>query len=297
MKGIILAGGAGTRLHPLTKVMSKQLMPIYDKPMIYYPLATLMLAGITDILLISTPEDLPNFQKLFGDGSELGIKIEYAEQPHPEGLAQAFVIGRDFIGKENIALILGDNLFYGQGLAQLLQNAVKEIDSNLGARIFGYYVRDPSRYGVVEFDKDGKVISIEEKPQEPKSNYAVPGLYFYDNQVIKIASELKPSARGELEITDVNMAYLHQDQLRTTIFSRGIAWLDTGTHESLLQACNFVEAVESRQGLKIGSPEEVAYRMGFITRDQLKELGRKLQKSQYGKYLLEIAYSEANLPS
>lgn len=297
MKGIILAGGAGTRLHPLTKVMSKQLMPIYDKPMIYYPLATLMLAGISEILLISTPEDLPNFQKLFGDGSELGIKIEYAEQPHPDGLAQAFVIGGDFIGKENIALILGDNLFYGQGLAQLLQNAVKEIDSNQGARVFGYYVRDPERYGVVEFDTDGKVISIEEKPQEPKSNYAVPGLYFYDNQVVKIASELKPSARGELEITDVNMAYLHQDQLRTTIFSRGIAWLDTGTHESLLQACNFVEAVESRQGLKIGSPEEVAYRMGFIDRDQLKELGRKLQKSQYGKYLLEIAYSETNLPS
>lgn len=292
MKGIILAGGSGTRLHPLTKVMSKQLMPIYDKPMIYYPLSTLMLSGIRDILLISTPEDLPNYEKLLGDGQSLGITITYAEQPKPEGLAQAFLIGADFIGDSPVALILGDNLFYGHGLSHLLQSAVKELQTSRGARIFGYYVRDPERYGVAEFDSKGKVISLEEKPDTPKSNYAVPGLYFYDNQVVNIARGLKPSSRGELEITDINRTYLRADELHTTVFSRGIAWLDTGTHESLLQACNFVEAVESRQGLKIGCPEEVAYRMGYIDREQLKELGRKLQKSAYGQYLLQLAHQD-----
>ncbi|MED5465417.1 MAG: glucose-1-phosphate thymidylyltransferase RfbA [Myxococcota bacterium] len=292
MKGIILAGGSGTRLHPLTKVMSKQLMPIYDKPMIYYPLSTLMLSGIRDILLISTPEDLPNYEKLLGDGQSLGITITYAEQPKPEGLAQAFLIGADFIGDSPVALILGDNLFYGHGLSHLLQSAVKELQTSRGARIFGYYVRDPERYGVAEFDSKGKVISLEEKPDTPKSNYAVPGLYFYDNKVVNIARGLKPSSRGELEITDVNRTYLREDELHTTVFSRGIAWLDTGTHESLLQACNFVEAVESRQGLKIGCPEEVAYRMGYIDREQLKELGRKLQKSAYGQYLLQLAHQD-----
>ena len=292
MKGIILAGGSGPRLHPLTKVMSKQLMPIYDKPMIYYPLSTLMLSGIRDILLISTPEDLPNYEKLLGDGQSLGITITYAEQPKPEGLAQAFLIGADFIGDSPVALILGDNLFYGHGLSHLLQSAVKELQTSRGARIFGYYVRDPERYGVAEFDSKGKVISLEEKPDTPKSNYAVPGLYFYDNQVVNIARGLKPSSRGELEITDINRTYLRADELHTTVFSRGIAWLDTGTHESLLQACNFVEAVESRQGLKIGCPEEVAYRMGYIDREQLKELGRKLQKSAYGQYLLQLAHQD-----
>ena len=292
MKGIILAGGSGTRLHPLTKVMSKQLMPIYDKPMIYYPLSTLMLSGIRDILLISTPEDLPNYEKLLGDGQSLGITITYAEQPKPEGLAQAFLIGADFIGDSPVALILGDNLFYGHGLSHLLQSAVKELQTSRGARIFGYYVRDPERYGVAEFDSKGKVISLEEKPDTPKSNYAVPGLYFYDNQVVNIARGLKPSSRGELESTDINRTYLRADELHTTVFSRGIAWLDTGTHESLLQACNFVEAVESRQGLKIGCPEEVAYRMGYIDREQLKELGRKLQKSAYGQYLLQLAHQD-----
>ena len=292
MKGIILAGGSGTRLHPLTKVMSKQLMPIYDKPMIYYPLSTLMLSGIRDILLISTPEDLPNYEKLLGDGQSLGITITYAEQPKPEGLAQAFLIGADFLGDSPVALILGDNLFYGHGLSHLLQSAGKELQTSRGARIFGYYVRDPERYGVAEFDSKGKVISLEEKPDTPKSNYAVPGLYFYDNQVVNIARGLKPSSRGELEITDINRTYLRADELHTTVFSRGIAWLDTGTHESLLQACNFVEAVESRQGLKIGCPEEVAYRMGYIDREQLKELGRKLQKSAYGQYLLQLAHQD-----
>ena len=292
MKGIILAGGSGTRLHPLTKVMSKQLMPIYDKPMIYYPLSTLMLSGIRDILLISTPEDLPNYEKLLGDGQSLGITITYAEQPKPEGLAQAFLIGADFIGDSPVALILGYKLFYGHGLSHLLQSAVKELQTSRGARIFGYYVRDPERYGVAEFDSKGKVISLEEKPDTPKSNYAVPGLYFYDNKVVNIARGLKPSSRGELEITDINRTYLRADELHTTVFSRGIAWLDTGTHESLLQACNFVEAVESRQGLKIGCPEEVAYRMGYIDREQLKELGRKLQKSAYGQYLLQLAHQD-----
>jgi glucose-1-phosphate thymidylyltransferase len=296
MKGIILAGGSGTRLHPLTKVMSKQLMPIYDKPMIYYPLTTLMLSGIRDILLISTPEDLPNYKKLLGDGQSLGISLTYAEQPKPEGLAQAFLIGADFIGNSPVALILGDNLFYGHGLSHLLQSAVKELQTSRGARIFGYYVRDPERYGVAEFDSNGKVISLEEKPDAPKSNYAVPGLYFYDNQVVNIARGLKPSSRGELEITDLNRIYLREDELHTTVFSRGIAWLDTGTHESLLQACNFVEAVESRQGLKIGCPEEVAYRMGYIDKEQLKELGRLLQKSAYGQYLLQLAHQDGCIP-
>ena len=291
MKGIILAGGSGTRLHPLTKVVSKQLLPIYDKPMIYYPLATLMLGGIQEVLLISTPQDLPRFEELLGDGSELGIKIEYAEQAKPEGLAQAFIIGKEFIGDDTVALILGDNLFYGHGLAQLLQETVKSIETHGGAHIFGYYVREPKRYGVVDFDDKGNVLSIEEKPENPKSNFAVPGLYFYDNQIVQIAEQLKPSSRGELEITDVNNAYLAMTQLRTSLLSRGIAWLDTGTHQSLLQASNFVEAVENRQGLKIGSPEEVAYRMGFIDRQALHNLGEKLIATEYGQYLQSIAKS------
>lgn len=288
MKGIILAGGTGTRLHPLTRAISKQLMPIYDKPMIYYPLTTLMLSGIREVLLISTPEDLPSYRKLLGNGESWGISITYAEQPRPEGLAQAFIIGAEFIGSSPVSLVLGDNLFYGHGLSRLLQTTVKELGTSPGARIFGYYVRDPQRYGVAEFDEEGRVISLEEKPDAPKSSYAVPGLYYYDNRVVDISRNLKPSNRGELEITDVNRVYLRDGQLHTTVLSRGIAWLDTGTHESLLQACNFVEAVESRQGLKIGCPEEVAYRMGFIDQDQLRELGRELQKSSYGQYLLEL---------
>ncbi len=286
MKGIILAGGTGTRLHPLTLATSKQLMPVYDKPMIYYPLSTLMLAGIKDILLISTPHDLPNFERLLGDGSKLGISLSYAEQPKPEGLAQAFTIGADFIGDDCVSLILGDNLFYGHGLGTMLRQASAGAQ---GALIFGYYVREPQQYGVVEFDEDGKVISIEEKPQKPKSHYAVPGLYFYDNDVVEIARNLTPSARGELEITDVNRTSLERGSLHTKVLGRGMAWLDTGTHQSLLQASNFIEAVEMRQGLKIGAIEEVAYRMGFIDRGQLRILGEALGKSDYGKYLLEIA--------
>ena len=293
MKGIILAGGSGTRLHPLTHVVSKQLMPIYDKPMIYYPLSTLMLAGIRDVLVISTPDDLPRFRALLGDGSRLGMHFSYAEQPRPEGLAQAFTIGADFIGQDNVALILGDNLFYGHGLVELVQRAARE---PRGATIFGYWVREPRAYGVVEFDPSGRVLGIEEKPKEPKSNYAVPGLYFYDNDVVRIARALKPSPRGELEITDVNLAYMRRGDLRVLLMGRGYAWLDTGTHASLLQASNYISVVEERQGLKVGAIEEVAFRMGFIDAAQLARLGEPLRKNDYGQYLLAIAADAGQRP-
>ncbi|GAC1683616.1 MAG: glucose-1-phosphate thymidylyltransferase RfbA [Gemmatimonadaceae bacterium] len=286
MKGLLLAGGAGTRLHPLTLVVSKQLLPIYNKPMIYYPLSTLMLAGIRDVLIISTPEDLPRFRTLLGDGAPLGMRLEYAVQPRPDGLAQAFLIGADFIGKSPVALVLGDNLFFGQGMAEQLQSIATR---NQGATIFGYYVRDPQRYGVVEFDRNGRVLGIEEKPATPKSHYAVPGLYFYDADVVEIARRLAPSPRGELEITDLNLEYLRRGTLRVEIMGRGIAWLDTGTHVSLLEASNFIEAVEQRQGLMIGSIEEVAFRMGFIDAAQLAALAAPYRKNDYGQYLLAIA--------
>lgn len=282
MKGIILAGGSGTRLYPLTRVISKQMIPVYDKPMIYYPLSVLMLAGIKEILIISTPKDLPLFEQLFGDGSQLGLSIEYAVQPKPQGLAQAFLIGKDFIGKDSVTLILGDNIFFGPGFTKILR---KNAQLKTGGLIFGYYVRDPHRYGVVEFDSNQRVIGIEEKPKKPKSHYAVPGLYFYDNDVVKIAEQVKPSARGELEITDINNAYLHQGKLKVEPLGRGFCWLDTGTHESLQQASSYVQAVQERQGLKIACIEEIAYELGYIDLSEMEHLAADMLKNQYGQYL------------
>jgi len=286
MKGIILAGGSGTRLYPLTKVVSKQLLPVYDKPMIYYPLSVLMLAGIKDILIISTPEDIARFEQILGDGSDLGMNFTYKIQPHPGGLAQAFILGDEFIGDDNVALVLGDNIFYGHGLTDLLRKAAAR---ETGATVFGYYVNDPARFGVVEFDDDGKAVSIEEKPEIPKSNYAVTGLYFYDNRVVNIAKSIQPSPRGELEITDINKAYLDMGELSVELLGRGYAWLDTGTHASLLEASQFIETVEKRQSLKIACLEEIAYKMGYISKEKLVELAEPLKKNQYGQYLLKIA--------
>jgi len=291
MKGILLAGGSGSRLFPITRGVRKQLLPVYDKPMIYYPLSVLMLAGIREILVISTPEDLPIFKRILKDGTQLGLAFSYKEQPRPEGLAQAFIIGEEFIGSDTVGLILGDNIFYGPSLSKILQNAVKLKEGGL---IFGYLVKDPERYGVVDFEDSGQVIGIEEKPKKPKSNYAVPGLYFYDNKVIEIAKSLKPSERGELEITDVNMAYLRQKKLKVELLGRGYAWLDTGTHEALQQAASYVQAIQERQGLKIACVEELAYRLGYITRDQLANLAEDMMQNDYGRYLLEIANDVEN---
>ena len=288
MKGIVLAGGSGTRLYPLTKGVSKQLLPIYDKPMIYYPLSVLMLAQIRDILIISTPEDLPCFKRLLKDGSELGIKIQYAEQPSPDGLAQAFIIGEEFIGKDNVCMVLGDNIFYGQSFSSMLRQAVANADKDDTATVFGYRVKDPQRYGVAEFDASGKVLSIEEKPKNPKSDYAVTGLYFYPNDVVQIAKTIKPSARGELEITSVNQAFLEQQRLCVKLLGRGFAWLDTGTHDSLTEASGFVETLEKRQGLKIACLEEIAYTQGWINSDELLKVAEPMKKNQYGEYLIEL---------
>lgn len=289
MKGIILAGGSGTRLYPITKATSKQLLPVYDKPMIYYPLSVLMLAGITEVLIISTPSDLPRFKDMLGDGSELGMQFDYVEQPSPDGLAQAFVLGEKFIGGDDVCLILGDNIFHGHGLNELLANAVKNVKKDNQATVFGYYVKDPERYGVAEFDSKGRVTSIEEKPEFPKSNYAVVGLYFYPNSVVEIAKQIKPSARGELEITTVNQTYLKRNSLKVELMGRGFAWLDTGTHESLLDASEFIQTIEKRQSLKVACIEEIAYEMGYITKGQLLKLAEPLKKNQYGQYLIERA--------
>ena len=288
MKGIILAGGSGTRLYPVTKAICKQLLPVYDKPMIYYPLSVLMFAGIREILIISTPHDLPRFKEIFRDGSHLGMKIFYKEQPAPNGLAEAFILGEDFIADDNVCLILGDNIFYGHGLVDLLKKAVTELTDSGKCTVFGYYVNDPERYGVVEFDSDDKVLSIEEKPKTPKSNYAVTGLYFYDNEVLKIAKGIKPSRRGELEITDVNKEYLKRDKMRVELLGRGYAWLDTGTHESLLEAGEFIATIEKRQGLKISCIEEIAYSLGYINKEQLLKLTEPLKGSEYGQYILNL---------
>jgi glucose-1-phosphate thymidylyltransferase len=287
MKGIVLAGGSGTRLYPITKGTSKQLLSVYDKPMVYYPISVLMLAGIRDILIISTPDDLPNFKKLLGDGSELGVNFSYAEQPSPDGLAQAFIIGEEFIGDDSVCLVLGDNIFYGHGFTDILKKSLKNVNGEGKATIFGYYVNDPNRYGVAEFDKDGTVISIEEKPEEPKSNYAVVGLYFYPNSVVQIAKTIKPSDRGELEITTVNQVYLESKDLMVELLGRGYAWLDTGTHESMLQASNFIHTIETRQGLKVACLEEIAFELGYIDSDQLLALAEPLKKNEYGQYLIK----------
>jgi len=288
MKGIVLAGGSGTRLYPITKGVSKQLLPIYDKPMVYYPISVLMLAGIRDILIISTPQDLPGFRRLLGDGSEYGVRFEYAEQPSPDGLAQAFIIGEEFIGDDSACLVLGDNIFYGQSFTSMLQEAVQDAQSQQTATVFGYYVNDPQRYGVAEFDSKGKVLSIEEKPANPKSNYAVVGLYFYPNKVVDVAKRIKPSARGELEITTVNQEFLKEGSLRVQLLGRGFAWLDTGTHDSLSEASSFVEVIEKRQGLKVACLEEIAYNKGWIDGSTLREIARPMEKNQYGQYLISL---------
>jgi len=292
MKGIVLAGGSGTRLYPITKGVSKQLLPIYDKPMVYYPISALMLAGIRDILIISTPYDLPGFRRLLGDGSDYGVHFEYAEQPSPDGLAQAFIIGEKFIGDDSVCLVLGDNIFHGAGFTGLLREAVKDAEENQKATVFGYWVSDPQRYGVAEFDKKGNCLSIEEKPKEPKSNYAVVGLYFYPNKVVEVAKHIKPSARGELEITTVNQEFLHAGELKVQVFGRGFAWLDTGTHDSLAEASIYIETIEKRQGLKVACLEEIAYQQGWISAEKLREVAGPMAKNQYGQYLLRLADTE-----